>query len=808
MPSVKDIGPKILEMKRILKRLGWGVLALVAVAFVASWLWLRHSKPQHTGSVKMNGLSAPVDAYFDEEGIPHVYAQNKFDLYRVFGYLHAQDRLFQMEMLRRAGSGRLAEIIGKPLLKVDKMFRTIGLPDYARQSASILEKDTTGTLQEVQAYLEGVNTFLDEGPTPPEFALIGIPKEHFSLYDLYCITGAMSFSFSQAQKTDPVLHYVRTALSMQHLKDLAVFHDSLESYIPAYPDGGPLSSADAVNMVNMIAEIEEALPYQPLLGSNSWVVGGSKSESKLPIFCNDTHIGYMLPQTWYEAHLACPGFEIYGHFLAGVPFALVGRNRAMSWGLTMLLNDDMDFYSEKIDNGRVTIGDTQVPLQERTEIIKIKGEKDTTILVRTTPHGPLVSDVFDGFTQPVSMKWSYTLIPNRTVHAFRGMNGATNLGEFKRHLSSIHGPGLNITYADTAGNIAWWACAALVDRPDSTLSLTFLDGSSGREEWRGYIPFEKNPRSINPPSGFVYSANDWPDTIDGKWYPGYYKPQYRADRIRKLLEPKNDWNTESMRSVMTDHISDADAKVMKMMAMIFAAEQGPVHGRFEVYKDLFMWDGSYTPSSVSATLFNTVLYYYLEGALKDELGDELFGLFLSTHQVQRAQVYLMQQSDSPWWDDVSTTNVKETRKQILAAAFMKATDLLREEFGDNPVNWEWREVCSLEFKHPLGEVALLKPLVNRGPYEVYGGNETILQSGFKMDSTGLFKVFFGSQMRIIADMAYPEDGVSITPAGQSGHLLSGFYNNQSERYVQLEFRPQLLNEREIRKKIPLHFEPR
>jgi penicillin G amidase len=244
------------------------------------------------------------------------------------------------------------------------------------------------------------------------------------------------------------------------------------------------------------------------------------------------------------------------------------------------------------------------------------------------------------------------------------------------------------------------------------------------------------------------------------------------------------------------------------MAMIFAAEQGPVHGRYEIYKEHFNWDGMYTPASISATLFNTVLYHYLEGALRDEMGNELFQLFLSTHQVQRAQVYLMHQPDSPWWDDVSTPNVKETRKQILANAFMKATDILRDKFGDNPTSWQWREVCSLELKHPLGEVAVLKPLVNRGPYEVYGGNETILQSGFKMDSTGTFKVFFGSQMRIIADMAFPEQAVSITPSGQSGHLMSGHYSDQTERYVQLEFRQQLLNEMDIRKKIPFHFEPR
>jgi penicillin G amidase len=413
------------------KRIALSLFVVLLLSLLGAYVWLRSSKPLYDGELQVAGLTQAVSVHFDDTGIPHIKAENKADLYRAFGYIHAQDRLFQMEMMRRVGKGNLAEVIGQKGIKIDRVFRTIGMPDYAQQSADELAK--TGSpelLAEIDAYLAGINAFISTGATPPEFSLIGIPKTPFTRVDLFYITGAMSFSFSQAQKTEPVIDFISKKWGQDHLRDLALYHDSTETYIPSYPpDSLPfdtsmhrtsLSNANETltSWSSAMAELEELLPFAPLEGSNSWVVAPERTKNKAVLFCNDTHIGYMLPQTWYEAHLICPNFEMYGHFLSGIPFALVGQNTQISWGLTMLENDDMDFYHEQIEGDKCFYKGQWTALQVRSEKISVKGSEDTTITIRTGPHGPLVDGLFDEMGAAVAISWSYTQVPNENGSCF------------------------------------------------------------------------------------------------------------------------------------------------------------------------------------------------------------------------------------------------------------------------------------------------------------------------------------------------------------------------------------------------------
>jgi penicillin amidase len=375
------------------------------------------------------------------------------------------------------------------------------------------------------------------------------------------------------------------------------------------------------------------------------------------------------------------------------------------------------------------------------------------------------------------------------------MNNAHNMVDFEKNLSLIHAPGLNINYGDAEGNVAWWACAALIERPAHVNSWTVLDGTSGVDDPMGFYPFEKNPRCINPEWGYIYSANDWPDKVNGEWYPGYYKPQYRADRIRHLIEKKNDWDLESMKSVMNDHKNVMDSMIMSTFADILVKNEKVANGEKGRALAIMDWNGSYDPISPSPTLFNAMIYNYLNLACADELGKEGFKLFLATHQFQRAQSKLLFTEDSPWWDNVNTPEV-ETRDQIIEQAYITSVDFLSEKFGSNPKIWNWRKAATLELKHPLGEVALFRPFFNEGPEPIYGGNETILQAGFKLDSTSEYKVFFGSQMRIMVDFAHVDSSLNVTPSGQSGHIMSKHYTDQSELYREMKFRPQWMKKKE------------
>jgi penicillin amidase len=792
------------------------ILLCIVLVFAALglFLWLRSSMPTYEGSLSLEGLKRPVSVAFDDFGVPHIEAENNHDLFMAFGYVHAQERLFQMEMMRRAGSGTLAEIIGQPMIKVDRIFLTLGMKEYAEVSAARFEQHRgTAMYEAVQAYLAGVNAFIADGPTPPEFSIIGITKRPFAPIDLYYITGAMAFNFGMAQKTEPVMDYIAKHFSAQYLSDMGLYHFN-ESAIPTTPHDSAYFKS-ILGLAKAFQATEEIIPFATLNGSNAWAVSGSKTASGKVIVSNDTHIGYMIPQTWYEAHLKSPEFEMYGHYLAGVPFAMIGRDRHKAWGVTMLLNDDMDFYAEQPSAGDNTLflyeGNYE-PCAQKQYIIRVKGEADTTVNVRVTRHGPIINDVFKLMPdQPVAVKWTYTQLENQNLEALWTLNSAKEIEQFEKGVSMIHAPGLSINYGDAEGHIAWWAAARLTERPATLNSWTILDGTHSYSDWKGFYPFAMNPRCIDPESGFIYSANDWPDDLlkhstdtsaEPLFYPGYYKPQYRADRIRSLLAPENEWTLEKMKGLINDCRSEVDEALLHKWVEILAQSELKSDERFIALNQHLNWNGEYNPDLVGPTLFNRMLYHTMRLAMEDEIGKDLFKLFLTTHQFQRSIKPLNDQPQSAWWDDARTPR-KETNSEIIQAAFKAAHAELSETFGKNPAHWTWGKSATVELKHPLGEVAILRPFFSIPKREVWGGNETIHQSGFYLDSTSYAKVFFGSQMRTMIDFADVENGLNITPSGQSGHLMSEHYDDQAPLYARREFRPQTLNSAACRKKLML-----
>jgi penicillin G amidase len=285
--------------------------------------------------------------------------------------------------------------------------------------------------------------------------------------------------------------------------------------------------------------------------------------------------------------------------------------------------------------------------------------------------------------------------------------------------------------------------------------------------------------------------------VDGKWYPGYYKPQYRADRIRKLLGSKKDFNLENIQEVMNDVSNETDRKIMIDWGVELGKWKAFDTTTYVLTVPLFSeWDGSYELNSTSPTLFNKMIYHVMRDACADEMGLGNFDVFSTTHQFQRALQRLCLDTNSRWWDNVNTSEI-ENYTDILRGAFTKSFSELESQIGSNPKLWYWSKVCSLELRHPLGEVAFFRPLFNVGPEPTHGGNETILQSGFKHDSTGVYKVYFGSQMRILVDFANPDSALNITPSGQSGHIMSPHYKDQWNLYREGKFRVQWMDKTKI-----------
>ena len=374
--------------------------------FMGIWWFLNSSKPVYSGELILVGLNQQVEVYYDSYGIPHIYAETEEDLYFALGYVHAQDRLFQMELLRRVGGGNLSEILGPELIQTDRFMRTIGINETAKLSAKSYFSSSEGPFQKAAlAYLQGLNTYLTSGPTPPEFTLLGIPKKEFTPVDLYRIVGYMGFSFNAGIRTDPLITDIASQLGLEYLNTLQLNTTQDNTTIPT--DG--VDSADYYQITKVAIDVLESLPVPPWMGSNSWAVGPDKTVSGFPMLANDTHIAFGQPAVFYEAHLNCPGFNFYGNHLAGFPFALIGHNDFSTWGITIFPNDDMDFYREKSnpeDDDEVWFQDHWEKLDQRLEKITVKGQDDIEFVVKSSRHGPIINEVIETVDrknlQPVS----------------------------------------------------------------------------------------------------------------------------------------------------------------------------------------------------------------------------------------------------------------------------------------------------------------------------------------------------------------------------------------------------------------------
>ena len=617
---------------------------------------------------------------------------------------------------------------------------------------------------------------------------------------MYRIAGYMAYSFCLAGRTEPVITDVLRQQGPEYLLGMGVVHEEVEGFIPShYPD--PSSYASISELSAYISEALDSAPIPKFEGSNSWVVSGDKTKSGKPILCNDTHIGLGVPQVWYEAHLHCPDLEFYGNFLPGIPYGLVGHNRNVAWGVTMLENDDMDFFLEQPSAdlpGHYVVDSIPRPFQVDTLVIGIQDKPDTTVLVRYTYRGPIINDVFPQFStqEPISCWWDYQRTENYLLEAFRTLNRCERAEEAASALSRVAAPGLSVTFAGTDGTIAWWSVAKWQARPDHVLSKVVQDGSSSKSDTRGYLNFQDNPQAVNPPWGYVYSANDQPDSVRGKFLEGYYKPSHRADRIRELIEAGDQWTADDMKPIITDVTCTTDATLAHEMAFWLRAEgvkDNPALALLE------QWDGSHEVDQAAPVLYYKMLYTTLQAAMVDEMGQTWLDAYMTTHWKSRSFSLLMRNAGSPWWDNAQSAEV-ETRGQVLKESFFLSVDQLKASLGKNPADWKWGDVHTLTLNHPFSNASdALGGFfgIEQAPFR--GGHETINAAGFVWNGDGHYDTRVGAQMRIIIDLGEINNSLSIAPAGQSGHVFSPHYDDQAEAYRLGTFRRQDMNKERIEK---------
>ena len=784
---------KFIRMKIFLKIIKIVFLVCVLV-FVAAWLYSRTLYPTYEGELSLENLSENVTVHFDENGVPHINAETQKDAYTALGYVHAQDRLWQMELIRRIAPGSLSEIFGDKLVETDVFFAGLGLVEDANESIAKIDINSEA-YKLTMAYLDGVNQFVEEGATPIEYNLIGLKKTKFTVNDVYNVFGYMSFSFAIAQKTDPLLQEIKEKLGDNYLAELE---------IPVYSNTALLKSEKnpivKASFAKAMTAMYEQLPISPFIGSNSWVIAADKTKNGKVIFANDPHIGFSQPSVWYQSHIKTPDYEMYGYSLALTPFPLLGHNRDYAYGLTMFENDDVDFYIEK--NNPENLNEYETPTGFSTyktvqKTIKIKDAPDTTFTVKISRHGPIMNNLLKQIDdqRPIAMQWIYKKTDNQIIDVGYQISHAKSLHDFKEGAKLLHAPGLNMMYGDAKDNIAWIASGKLYKYRDSINTKLYLDGASGKDEIVSYIDFEDNPQSINPASNYVYSSNNQPDTIAGILYPGYYLPEDRGQRIEQLLEVKNDWTQEDVQQMIFDVTSPVVPQVIANLVASLKTENFTKNEQ-EALQNLKDWNGEYKKEDTAPTIYNRFLYEFLEGTFKDELG-ESFPMFMQTPLMKKMIAVQAKKTVSVWFDDV-TTEPKETKSDIVQRSFINAISFLENQLGDTVSLWSWSKVISVEHGHALaagGET--LRKIFNVGPFSMDGGNEVINNQLFTLNETGIYKVKAGPSTRRVIDFSNIENSVSILPTGQSGNIFSKHYKDQAQKYVNGEFVKTMLNKDEI-----------
>ena len=770
--------------KIILGIAGFLLITAAAVFFLGHRM-LNKSLPDYSEDINLDILQKPVQVYTDEWGVPHIFAENEEDMFRAAGYVVASERLWQMDLMRRGATGRLSEIFGSQALETDKYLRTIGIDAIAKKIAGEL---SPASLAFLQLYADGVNAFIraNRSRLPVEFALLGYEPEEWKITDSIAIIRIMAVRLSYAWRLDPVLFRLANKIGLKK---------ALEVY-PDYPKDAPLIVSELMRKLDpvfgLMSERGRAVGQilggpGVLAGSNSWVVAGSRTASGKPILANDPHLGLHLPPIWFEMHLSGGDFNAAGMHLIGTPGLVIGHNGVAAWGLTNGMIDDGDIYFERLNpenKNQYWDGKSWQPVDTRAEVIEVKGEEDPVILqVRSTPRGPIVSDVHPLFrddTTAISYRWTGHMISDE-IQVFYRLAKMQSWDDFLAALRGFVAPSQNFIYADTSGVIGYHLGGYIPIRRDGKGYLPY-NAWDPAGDWLGPVPFERMPQSYMPEKNFIVTANNRMVPDNWPWYLGFaWEPASRAARITELLQQEDRIDVNGIAEIQSDVHSVYARGVLQAISKVVTNEQMPA-GLRDYWRLLEQWDHEAGTESVEATLFNVFIVQLMQDVLQDEMGEKLYDEFRDWNNFpSRAVEYLVSAPRSSWWDDI-TTPEKEGMQDIIVRSFGQAVSWLRENYGDGPGFWEWGKIHTLTLAHPVGGQKPLDMIFNRGPYAVGGSPNSVAKAEYKLGNP--FSVVAGASMRMIVDMSQPMQAHTVIPGGQSGQPMSEHYADQIELWVQ------------------------
>ena len=806
-------------MRRLLLKAFVALVAIVIVAAVAMYLLARRSLPVVDGTTTVTGISAPVEIVRDADAVPHIFAATKLDAFFGLGYVHAQDRLWQMEFQRRIGHGRLSEIFGTATIPQDRFLRTVG---FGRAAKSAWDATPEWAKQQINAYVAGVNAFISthRGTSlPPEFSLLRFSPEPWSGVDVLVWVKMMAWDLSANYIFELLRDDLVRAVGEQRMAQLmppypvnglSITGENGEGGSASLSDGPPsrrgasarqggppsrggASAPQADTLAAFLSALSIGHPavrdfltgaYTEALGSNNWVVDGTLTASGKPLLANDPHLGTRLPSTWYLAHVGGGDFEMIGATLPGAPAVALGRNRYIAWGATNVAADVEDLYREHLDeSGRFAeFRGAREPITIVPETITIAGAKPLQLNVRVTRHGPLVSDAINANSaelkrgpkpppvEPLAFRWTALDATDTTVTSFLKLNEARNWNEFTSALRDFVVPSQNFIYADVDGHIGYYAPGRIPIRARGDGSRP-ADGWTGDAEWTGWIPFDALPHLFDPPEHVIVTANHRPAPPEYGYFLGLEWPEpYRAQRIHDLLRARTGLKTDDFARMQADTVS----LHAKALAPLLVAHAHPSDASDRRAMELVRaWNGDARGDSAAAAIFEAWFLQLAPAIAGDDIGPIALDSYRSRFSyITRFVVHTLESNDAQWCDD-KRTQKQETCDDAVTIALHDAVGDLSHRLGGTIDRWRWDAVHPAVFPHSgLDAVAPLRPLLSRSVPN--GGDWSTVNVGPVAADTP-FEQHSVPGYREIIDLSPANDSLFLDAVGESGHFLSPHY---------------------------------
>ncbi len=797
------------------------VLTLLAVTGAGLVFWsVQRAFPDYDGEQELPGLQADVTVQRDERGIPHIWADTSEDLFRAQGYVHAQDRFWEMDFRRHVTAGRISEWFGEDQVDTDVFIRTLGWRRVAEQEYGLLSPDARRYLD---AYADGVNSYLSDrsgGELGLQFTMLGLTgvdytPEPWTPVDSIAWLKAMAWDLRANMEDEISRSLVAGEMPIERVEQLWPAypynrHDPIvsDAQLAAAAPAGRVAPATDPAAELALHRVQEAADSVPLLvgtgkgvGSNSWVVDGSRTTTGRPMLANDPHLGPTMPSIWYQMGLhcrertaACP-FQTMGFTFSGLPGVVIGHNDRIAWGVTNLTADVSDLYLEQVTEDSYLVPGGSERLVTREETIEVAGGDDVVVTVRATRHGPIVSDADDmirtvGDTAPVpdgspgrgdgyavALRWT-ALDPGRTVDAIFALNRARGWSDFRSAAALFEVPAQNLVYADVDGHIGYQTPGKIPVRADGADGRWPVAGWTGTGEWTSFVPFDALPSVLDPESGYVVTANNavvstaYPYLLAHDWDYGY-----RSQRIVDRLQDAELLDADAMVDIQMDSENGFADTLLPYLLDIeltgyYADGQELLHD----------WDGRQDADSGAAAYFNAVWRELLQHTFNDELPEDARPDGGSRWwEVVRV---LLEHPDDPFWDNVDTVGTRETRDDMLRLALRDGRDELTRLMAKRASDWEWGRIHALTLTdQTFGDsgIGMMERMFNRGPYETGGGTDIVQANGW--DPAEGFKVAWVPSMRMVVDLADFDASRWIDLTGISGHPYHDNYADQTEMWA-------------------------